>query len=291
MIHIDKAIPTFSHRNQEPENSVLYLVGTPIGNLDDISYRAIKILKNVSLIACEDTRQTRKILNKFEISNKLISFNKHNSFKKIPEIINFLKSGLSIALVSDAGMPSICDPGEDLVSKARENCIDTICIPGPCAALAALISSGMPSSKFIFQGFLPRKKNERVNTLQEISKDKKTTILYESPHRLKTLLQELKEFCGEDREIQVFRELTKKFEEHLGRNIKEVLDHYENKEVIGEITVVIKGLNKQVNQTIDKKSLKKEVSELVNAGLSLAAASRYLAKKTGIKKNIIYQLY
>ena len=291
MIHIDKAIPSFSHRNQEPENSVLYLVSTPIGNLDDISYRAIRILKNVSLIACEDTRQTRKILNKFEISNKLTSFNKHNSFKKIPEIINFLKAGLSIALVSDAGMPSICDPGEDLVTKAKENWIDTICIPGPCAALTALISSGMPSSKFIFQGFLPRKKNERVNTIVEISKEEKTTILYESPHRLKTLLQELKEFCGEDREIQVFRELTKKFEEHIGRNIKEVSEHFENKEVLGEITIVIKGLNKQVNQNIDKKSLKKEIYELVNAGLSLSAASRYLAKKTGIRKNFIYQLY
>ena len=291
MIHIDKATPSFSHRNQEPENSVLYLVSTPIGNLDDISYRAIRILKNVSLIACENTRQTRKILNKFEISNKLTSFNKHNSFKKIPEIINFLKAGLSIALVSDAGMPSICDPGEDLVSKAKENLIDTICIPGPCAALAALISSGMPSSKFIFQGFLPRKKNERAKILEEISKDEKTTILYESPHRLKTLLQELKEFCGEDRDIQVFRELTKKFEEHIGRNIKEVLKHFENKEVHGEITIVIKGLNKQVNQNIDKKSLKKEIYELVNAGLSLSAASKYLAKKTGIKKNFIYQLY
>ncbi len=291
MIHIDKAIPSFSHRNQEPENSVLYLVSTPIGNLDDISYRAIRILKNVSLIACEDTRQTRKILNKFEISNKLTSFNKHNSFKKIPEIINFLKAGLSIALVSDAGMPSICDPGEDLVIKAKENWIDTICIPGPCAALTALISSGMPSSKFIFQGFLPRKKNERVNTIVEISKEEKTTILYESPHRLKTLLQELKEFCGEDREIQVFRELTKKFEEHIGRNIKEVSEHFENKEVLGEITIVIKGLNKQVNQNIDKKSLKKEIYELVNAGLSLSAASRYLAKKTGIRKNFIYELY
>ena len=291
MIHIDKAIPSFSHRNQEPENSVLYLVSTPIGNLDDISYRAIRILKNVSLIACENTRQTRKILNKFEIRNKLTSFNKHNSFKKIPKIINFLKAGLSIALVSDAGMPSICDPGEDLVSKAKENLIDTICIPGPCAALAALISSGMPSSKFIFQGFLPRKKNERAKILEEISKDEKTTILYESPHRLKTLLQELKEFCGEDRDIQVFRELTKKFEEHIGRNIKEVLKHFENKEVHGEITIVIKGLNKQVNQNIDKKSLKKEIYELVNAGLSLSAASKYLAKKTGIKKNFIYQLY
>ena len=128
-----------SHRNQEPENGVLYLVGTPIGNLNDLSSRALNILKNVFLIACEDTRQTKKIMNKFEIKNNLISFNKNNSFKKIPSLINDLNEGKSIALVSDAGMPSICDPGEDLVSKARSLGLDIVCIPGPCAAIADLV--------------------------------------------------------------------------------------------------------------------------------------------------------
>ena len=149
---------SFSHRKVEPESGVLYLVGTPIGNLSDISSRAINILKNVSLIACEDTRQTRKLTNRFEIKNKLISFNKHNSLIRIPKIINFLKEGKSIALVSDAGMPSICDPGEDLVRNVKINKLETICIPGPSAALTALISSGFPASKFIFEGFLPKKK-------------------------------------------------------------------------------------------------------------------------------------
>ena len=165
-----------SHRNKEPESSVLYIVGTPIGNLNDISIRALQILGNVSLIACEDTRQTKKIMNKFDISNQLLSFNKNNSFFKISKIINYLKSGQSIALVSDAGMPSICDPGEDLVKEARLNGIDIICIPGPCAALTALVSSGMPASRFTFEGFLPRKNKEREKILMQISDYEKTTI-------------------------------------------------------------------------------------------------------------------
>ena len=147
---------TSSHKNQEPESGFLYLVGTPIGNLNDLSYRALNILKNVNLIACEDTRQTRKIMSKFQFTNNLSSFNKHNSFKKIPNIINDLNAGKSIALVSDAGMPGICDPGEDLVREARSNKINIICIPGPSAAITALVSSGLPSSKFIFEGFLPK---------------------------------------------------------------------------------------------------------------------------------------
>ena len=150
-----------SHRCEEPESGVLYLVGTPIGNLNDISSRAINILKNVSLIACEDTRQTKKLTSRFDIKNKLISFNKHNSISKIPTIINNLKDGNSIALVSDAGMPTICDPGEDLVRNLKLNSLDIICIPGPCAALTALVSSGFSASKFIFEGFLPKKKRER----------------------------------------------------------------------------------------------------------------------------------
>ncbi len=161
-----KSKSSLSHRSQEPENCVLYIVGTPIGNLEDISFRALTILKNVSLIACEDTRQTRKIMNKFKIENKLISFNKENGYKKIPKLINYLQSGKSIALVSDAGMPSICDPGEDLVRSAKINGIDAICISGPCAAINALISSGMPSSSFIFEGFLPKKKKDREEILK-----------------------------------------------------------------------------------------------------------------------------
>ena len=280
-----------SHRSQEPESSTLYIVGTPIGNLNDISPRAINILKNASLIACEDTRQTRKIMNKFQISNNLISFNKHNSLNKIPRILQEMKEGKSIALVSDAGMPGICDPGEDIVKAAKNSGLNVICIPGPCAAITALVSSGISSSSFIFEGFLPKKKTEREKILLEISKNVKTTVLFEAPHRLKRLLEELSEFCGRDREIMVARELTKKYEEHIGNDIEKVISFFAGKEIIGEITIVIKGNNTKINLEFDESNLKKELIELVNAGLSLSAASKYLAKKNSIKKSLIYNLY
>tara|TARA_Y200000002_G_C22654343_1_gene652783 strand:- start:639 stop:1502 length:864 start_codon:yes stop_codon:yes gene_type:complete len=280
-----------SHRTQEPESSTLYIVGTPIGNLNDISSRAINILKNVSSIACEDTRQTKKIMNKFAISNKLISFNKHNSLNKIPNIIEEMKKGKSIALVSDAGMPGICDPGEDIVRAAKSEGLNVICIPGACAAIAALVSSGISSSSFIFEGFLPKKKIDREKILFEISRNEKTTIVFESPHRLMRLLKELSKFCGANREIVVARELTKKYEQHIGNNIEEVITFLSDKEIIGEITIVIKGINKRTDLEFDESQLKKELIDLVKAGLSLSAASKYLAKKHCVKKNIIYNLY
>tara|TARA_A100001035_G_scaffold262767_1_gene242775 strand:+ start:2195 stop:3067 length:873 start_codon:yes stop_codon:yes gene_type:complete len=281
-----------SHENQEPVSNVLYIVGTPIGNLRDISLRALNILKNVNLIACEDTRQTKKIMTKYEFSNNLTSFNKHNSLKKIPKIIDILKSEKSVALVSDAGLPSICDPGENLINESRANGINIICVPGPCAALTALVSSGFPASKFIFEGFLPKKKGERKKILHEINMYEKTTILFESPQRLKRLLLELKECFGGEREIQVFRELTKKFEEHIGKDIDEVIDFFNDKEVLGELTIVIKGKDKKKLKTsFDEIALKRELYNLIDAGLTLSEASKYLAKKYDLKKGLIYSMY
>ena len=280
-----------SYRSQEPEKGVLYIVGTPIGNLSDISERAINILMKVNLIACEDTRQTKKILNSYKISNKLISFNQHSSKKKIPIIIDHLTSGDSVALVSDAGMPGICDPGEDLVKEIRSIGGEIICIPGPCAALTALVSSGLPSSKFIFEGFLPKKQSERNKILSNIGQAEKTTILFESPHRFRKLLDELKTHCGGDRIIHISRELTKKFEEHINTDIENAIKLFKEKKIIGEYTVVIKGRGKLENIKFDKFNLRKELHELVNAGLSLSAASKYLAKKKGLKKKVIYDLY
>ena len=279
-----------SHRSEEPENGVLYIVGTPIVNLNDITPRAINILKKVSLIACEDTRQTKKIMNKYIISNNLMSFNKHNSLKKIPRMIKDLKEGKSIAIVSDAGMPGICDPGEDIVESVKSAGIGVICIPGACAAITALVSSGMPSSSFVFEGFLPKKKSDREKIISEINTSEKTTIVYESPHRLKRLLKELSDFCGGEREIEVARELTKKFEEHIGNDIESAIKYFEGKEVIGEITIVIKGINKKLNLDFNKNDLKRDLKELIKAGLSLSAASKYLAKKNGINKSEIYNL-
>ena len=282
---------SLSHRGDEPEKSVLYIVGTPIGNFNDISSRALNILKNVSLIACEDTRQTKKLMNKFEIKNKLISFNKNNGFEKISGIIDDLKIGKSIALVSDAGMPGICDPGEELVKSARLNKFDVICIPGACAVITALVASGMPSSSFVFTGFLPKKKKNREQVLLEITKQEKTTVLFESPHRLKKLLNELKDYCGGEREIQVFRELTKKYEEQIGNNVDMVINFFGDKEVIGEITVVIKGINKKQKLNFDEFQIRSELKELINAGLTLSAASKYIAKKNNLTKSRIYNLY
>ena len=281
-----------SHENQEPVNGVLYIVGTPIGNLRDISLRALNILKHVHLVACEDTRQTKKIMTKYEFSNNLISFNKHNSLKKTPKLIEILKSENSVALVSDAGLPGICDPGEDLIREARSNSINIICIPGPCAALTALVSSGLPASKFTFEGFLPKNKSERKKILKEIYDNEKTTILFESPQRLKRLLDELKEYIGGEREILVSRELTKKFEEHIGNDIDGVIDYFKEKEVLGEITIVIKGINKKhLKTTFDEIILKREIYDLIDAGLKLSEASKYLAKKYNLKKRLIYNIY
>ena len=282
---------TLSHRGKEPEKGILYLVGTPIGNLSDISPRALNILKNVSLIASEDTRQTKKIMTKNGFSNKLMSFNKINSVKKIQTILKSLKNGCAIAVVSDAGMPGICDPGENLVKESRLNDIDVICIPGPCAALTALTTSGFESSKFTFEGFLPKKKLEREKLLFEISNNKKTTIIYESPHRFMKTLNELKNYCGGDKEIQISRELTKKYEENVGKNIDEAIEYFNKKEILGELTIVIKGSEKKEIKKINESYLKKELQELIDLGLSLSAASKYFAKKENISKKAIYNLH
>ena len=279
-----------SHRNKEPESGVLYIVGTPIGNLNDLSPRAKNILKNVSLIACEDTRQTKKIMAKFDMSNNLISFNKFNFANKIKIIIDELKEGNSVGLVSDAGMPIICDPGLELVKETRLNGFDIVCIPGPCAVTTALVTSGMKSCRFVFEGFLPKKKTEREKILVGISKDERTTILFESPHRLNKLLNELKEYCGGKREIQVSRELTKKFEENIVGELDKVITILKDKEIKGEFTLVVKGIKSTEIKDFNRSYLKKELQELMDAGLSLSSAAKYLAKKKKLTKNIIYNL-
>ena len=281
---------TLSHRDQEPENGVLYIVGTPIGNLNDMSPRAINILRNVNLIACEDTRNTKKIMNTFSIKNNITSFNEYNSNTKTKEILAYLNNDKSVALVSDAGMPLICDPGEELIAKCRQNKLEVVCVPGPCAAITAITSSGFHSSKFLFLGFLPRKGKEREKLLNQIKKNTISTILYESPHRLHKLLKELKEYCGGDRKIHIARELTKKFEEHINSDIDNIINIFEEREYIGEFCIIIQGNNIKKVDLIDKNKLREELFFLVNNGLSLSKASKYLAKKNNLTKKFIYNL-
>ena len=281
----------FSHRKPEPEEGVLYIVGTPIGNLNDISFRAINILKNVSMIACEDTRITGKLMSHLNISNKLTRFHKFNFSKKVDFLIEKLSNGNSIALVSDAGMPLISDPGENLVKKARENNFDVICIPGPCAAINALVCSGLGTSKFTFYGFIPKTGKERKNKLEEISNSNYASVLYESPKRILKLLVDLKKICEHNRNIVVMKEMTKRFEQHIGYDFDQVINHFKDNDPKGEFTVVIGAKEASVKHNENSHhSLKNDLINLMNAGLSHSSASNYLSKKSGKSKKEIYNL-
>ena len=280
-----------SHRNKEPERGVLYIVGTPIGNLEDISLRASNILKKVSLIACEDTRKTGKLLEYISVSNNLISFHQYSSKDRLNSLISKLKKGDSIALVSDAGMPLISDPGNHLVRETKNNNLDVICIPGPCAAITALVSSGIDSSQFTFFGFIPKSSKERGETLKRIFENQITSIIYESPKRIIKLLNDLKDLCGLDRDIVLMKEITKRYEQHFGFKIDEVIKELEGKDLKGEFTLIISG-NKKIkrNDELKEQYLKDELTKLIQAGLSHSAAANYLSSKSKLSKNKIYKL-
>ena len=280
-----------SVRELEPESSVLYVVGTPIGNVKDISERSINLLSKVSFIACEDTKRTKKLLNMLGIKSKLVSFNEYNSKVKIDYILKELKEGSSIALVSDAGMPAISDPGAYLIERARKNNIEVICSPGPCAALTALVSSGLPSNYFLFVGFIPKKNIERVRCFNMIANNAFTSIVYESPKRVKTFLEEFNNYCDNSRIIHISKELTKKYEQHWRGSINKIREEIKNTELKGEFTIVIEGKDTKVtHDKPDEKELKKDLDELIKLGLKRNMAASYLSKKSGIGKNFIYNL-
>lgn len=218
---------------------VLYIVATPIGNLEDITLRAVRTLKETDLIACEDTRTTSVLLNHFGIRKPLISYFEHNELRRIPELIEKLKSGLSVAVVSDAGTPTISDPAFKLVRAAREAGLTVTGIPGPNAAVIALSVSGLPTDRFVFEGFLPLKKGRRTRWLS-LSEENRTIILYESPHRLLKTLREAGTYLG-PRPIAIARELTKKFEEILRGTPDELIRHFTNKPPKGEFVILIAG--------------------------------------------------
>jgi len=279
--------------NKNKDGGILYICGTPIGNLEDITLRALKILKEVKLIAAEDSRHTKKLLNHYQINTKVTSYYEYNKFKKSTYLVEILKNGQDIALVSDAGMPGISDPGYVLVNLALKNNIKIIPIPGVSALITALVVSGLPTAKFIFEGFLPRKIKERKRYFKSIENEERTVIFYETPHRLKRALKDILEIWG-DRKIVVARELTKKYEEIIRGKLSRVLSEINAKDIKGEITLVVQGgIKKKGNDTID--FLKNEciieeyLKKLKNQGYSNKDTIKIALEKLDIPKNLIYK--
>jgi 16S rRNA (cytidine1402-2'-O)-methyltransferase len=274
--------------NHEP---ILYIVGTPIGNLEDISFRAVRILKTVDLIAAEDTRHTSKLLQHYQINNSAISYHEHNKIARLPELLTHLQQGKTIALVTDAGMPGISDPGYDLIKACIENKITVVPIPGATAAIAALVSSGLPSDRFVFEGFLPTKNKERKERLQLLAGEARTIVFYEAPHRLIATLEDLLTVFSEDREIVLARELTKLHEEFWRGTIKEAIALYtESRQPKGEFTLVVRGIEASTSATISEAEIKAEIKQLLSEGMTRSQASRQLAKLISRSRQEIYQL-
>lgn len=224
----------------EQNNGTVYVVPTPIGNLEDITYRALNVLKSVSIIAAEDTRNTRKLLNYFDISTRLVSYHEHNKNSREQQLLEYLENGEKVAVVSDAGMPSISDPGYELVQAAIEMDKPVVVLPGANAALCALVGSGLPANEFLFYGFLPRKRKEKVTELERLKTGKATMLFYESPYRLKDTIKDILEQFG-NRQAVTARELTKKFEEYARGTLEELLNWSKERELKGEFCLVVEG--------------------------------------------------
>lgn len=270
------------------ETGNLYIVATPIGNLEDITLRAIKVLKEVDFIAAEDTRHTLKLLNHLEISKPLISYHRHNEEVKTDMLIKELKQGKQIALVSDAGTPGICDPGEEVIKKCIEEEITIVPIPGACAMINALICSGLDTEEFVFIGFLPLNKKNRKEKLEEIKNTTKTMIIYEAPHKIETTLKDLKENIG-NRKIVLARELTKIHEEYIRENIDILIE--KSKGLKGEIVLIIEGSDKKEENQLLKLSLKEHYEYYEKMGLSKKEIIKQIAKDRNVNKNEIYQKF
>lgn len=269
----------------------LYLVATPIGNLEDITLRALKILKEVDIIAAEDTRHTLKLLNHFEISKPLISYYKQTEKHKGEIILNKLLEGKNIALVSDAGTPVISDPGEEIVKLAIKNEIKIIPVPGACACISSLIASGLPASNFSFFGFLPVNNNEKINKLNEIKDYNTTLIFYEAPHKLINTLNAIKEVFG-NRNIVLCRELTKIHEEFIRGSISDILENFTNPR--GEFVIIVQGCEKKVNSELDllnKLSLNQHYEYYSKKGLTKKEIIKQIAKDRNVSKNEIYKYF
>jgi 16S rRNA (cytidine1402-2'-O)-methyltransferase len=269
---------------------ILYLVATPIGNLDDITYRAVKVLNEVDVIAAEDTRHSLKLLNHLKISKPLISYHRHNEDNKTGLLIYKLLNGESIALITDAGTPAISDPGEEVVKQAIENNIEVVPVPGACALINALIASGMNTKEFVFLGFLPLSKKLRKNKLEEIKKENKTIILYEAPHKINQTLKDLYTELG-NVNVVLARELTKIHEEFIRGTIKDIIDNYP--EIKGEIIVIIEGnistnSNEELKELLSTMTLEEHYNYYKNKDFDKKEIIKKIAKDRNVNKNEIY---
>lgn len=269
--------------------ATLYLVGTPIGHLEDMTFRAVRVLQEVDLIAAEDTRHTGKLLQHFQIQTPQISYYQHNSQKRIPDIVTTLQQGKAIALVTDAGMPGISDPGCELVQACIEANISIVPIPGATAAIAALSASGLPTDAFVFVGFLPLKSKARSQILQSLQAETRTLLFYEAPHRIVQTLQDLASHLGEDRQVVVAREITKRYEDFWRGTLADAIASHCQTLPKGEYTIVLAG-NTDTEKSWSPAAIKTELQQLLAQGYSRSQASRQLAAATNLPRREIYQL-
>lgn len=282
---------------EQTEGGSLYLIPTPIGNLEDMTFRGVRLLQEVDLIASEDTRTTQKLLNHYEIKTPQISFHEHNTQERISQLIKKLETGMTIAQVSDAGMPSISDPGHELVVACIQAVIPVIPLPGANAGLTALIASGISPQPFYFFGFLPRKKKDQLIALEELNHRPETIILYESPHRLKEVLKNMSTVFGMERRIVCCRELTKRYEEFIRGTIEEAIDWSMTNEIRGEFCLIIEGnslgtLLAEEDTSWEILSLKEHVDLMINDNeFTSKDAIKEVAKLRGLKKQEVYAAF
>lgn len=277
----------------QKESGNLYLVPTPIGNLEDMTFRGVRTLEEVDIIASEDTRHTQKLLNHFSITTPQISLHEHNYKERIPQLITRLEEGANIAQVSDAGMPSISDPGHELVEACIEQGIPVIALPGASAGITALIASGLTAQPFLFYGFLPRKQGEAIQTLEALKPIESTLIFYESPKRLASTFALVEKVWGGQRRCVLCRELTKRYEEYTRGTVQELLAYTQENEIKGECCLLFEGYQKEVEMiSLEEVDWKQEVEKkMAEEQISSKVAIKQVAKQYGVKKQDVYQAY
>lgn len=282
-----------THMERADMEGKLYLCATPIGNLEDITFRVLRILKEVDLIAAEDTRNSIKLLNHFEIKTPMTSYHEYNKIDKGKYLLGLMQEGKQIALITDAGTPGISDPGEELVAMCHESGIPVTSLPGPAACITALTMSGLPTRRFAFEAFLPTDKKEKQAVLEELKTETRTTILYEAPHRLVKTLEELLENLG-NRRVTICRELTKKHETAFLTTLEDALAHYQEEEPRGECVIVMEGRSRQ--EMVEEKqksweamSLEEHMQHYESQGVSRKEAMKMVAKDRGLTKRDVYQ--